>query len=103
MKPIIDATGKLPLPTKKDQTVAVSLVHIVAGQMLSGSVAQTIIGRMAKAVEHKGIEQLYHLSDDDLRACGLSGRKAKTIAAVRDLAESENERLEAWRELTWPD
>lgn len=103
MAPLITATGELPLPVPTRDSVAASLVHIVAGQMLSRQAAQTILGRMASAAERCGAEHLYHLSDHDLRACGLSGRKARTVAAIKDLAEAEPDRLEGWRQLEWPD
>lgn len=101
MTHLIVATGKVPLPAATKTPVATSLVRIVVGQMLSRSAAQTILKRMVIAAEHSGVEQLYHLTNKDLRTCGLSDRKARTVAGIRDLAENEYQRLESWRELGW--
>jgi len=99
--PLIEATGELALPKPRKISVAESLVHIVAGQMLSRIAAQTIINRLGEATQRLGLKQLYELDDRALRACGLSARKAKTIAAIRDLANEEGQRLEEWRLLEW--
>lgn len=101
--PLFEHTNELPLPVPRAGSVAASLVHIVAGQMLSRAAAQTILARVATAAEQSGVEQLYHLQEEQLRACGLSRRKAKTIAAIRELSFRENARLEGWRNLAWPD
>jgi DNA-3-methyladenine glycosylase II len=103
MAHLIERTGELPLPIPTNGSVAASLVNIVAGQMLSRLAAQTILRRMAAAAERSGAGHLYHLSEEELRACGLSGRKARTVAAIRDLDEKERDRLEGWRQLAWLD
>lgn len=103
MASLIGVTGELPLPTRTGSSVAASLVHIVAGQMLSRSAAQTIIRRLMAAAERRAVEHLYELEADELRACGLSDRKARTVAAIRELAIMDRERLEGWRELNWED
>lgn len=103
MVPLIERTGSLPLPAPESEPVAASLVRIVAGQMLSRTAAQTILGRMAAAATRAGLDQLYLLDESELRSCGLSGRKAKTIGAIRNLAENQPDRLELWRTLEWVD
>lgn len=103
MAGLIEITGELPLPAPARASVSTSLVHIVAGQMLSRTAAQTIIGRMRAAADLRSLEHLYELEADELRTCGLSGRKARTVAAIRELATTDRERLEGWRELHWED
>jgi 3-methyladenine DNA glycosylase/8-oxoguanine DNA glycosylase len=58
---------------------------------------------MAAAATRSHLEQLYLLDESELRSCGLSGRKAKAIGAIRDLAENQPDRLELWRTLEWVD
>lgn len=99
LDPLIGATGEVALPPMSKEPVADALVRIVAGQMLSRFAAQSILGRMRAAAERVGCGPLYCLPEDELRACGLSGRKAKTIALVAEMAGAEPERLESWRSL----
>lgn len=103
MAHLIERTGEQALPAPTRTTVAASLVHIAAGQMLSRLAAQTILGRMTAALERQGLDHLYHLDAETLRSCGLSGRKARTVKAIADLADKEGARLEGWRTLAWED
>lgn len=99
LDPLIAATREVALPTMSNEPVADALVRIVAGQMLSRSAAQSILARMKGAADRSGCSALYDLPDAELRACGLSGRKAKTIALIAEMAGSEPGRLESWRGL----
>jgi DNA-3-methyladenine glycosylase II len=99
LRNIFDLTGEVPLPPVSDEPVADALVRIVAGQMLSRSAAESILKRMRAAAERTSCGSLYYLSHAELRACGLSGRKAKTISLIAQLACEEPERLQLWREL----
>jgi DNA-3-methyladenine glycosylase II len=99
LKPLIERVGPVPLPKPGDEPVADVLVRIVAGQMLSQLAARSILARMTAAAERTGCGPLYRLSQGDLRASGLSGRKARTVAFIAALADEAPERLESWRDL----
>ena len=100
---LIDATGEIALPTMSSEPVADALVRIVAGQMLSQLAAKSIINRIKNAAERQGCGTLCQLPVTELRRCGLSERKAKTISLIAGIAEAEPERLEAWRALPFED
>jgi DNA-3-methyladenine glycosylase II len=62
-----------------------ALLRAIVGQQLSTKAAQTIFGRVLDLFggTTPSPEQLLEASEEDLRACGLSGRK---VEYVRDLA-----------------
>ena len=99
--PLVARTGALPLPTKHNRPVAESLVHIVASQMLSRAAAETILIRM-QAIATRGERiALHELSADQLRICGLSARKARTVTNISDAVQNDPDCFERWRELTF--
>lgn len=100
---LIAATGEVRLPEPNEDAVACSLVRIVAGQMLSRTAAQTILARMGAAADRLGLTTLYVLPEAELRACGLSGRKARTVSMIAEIMSTEPARLERWRELPFPE
>lgn len=81
-----------PLPAdarwKKPFDVADALARAILYQQLSGKAAATIVGRVEAAIGAKKIHAvaLDRVSDEQLRACGVSGNKAR---ALRDLADHE--------------
>ena len=62
------------------------IVSTIVGQQLSGKAADTIFGRFESLFPAKAIvpEKILKLSDEEMRACGLSGAKTK---AIKDLAQ----------------
>lgn len=58
------------------------LARIVVGQQLSLASAQAIWGRVQTAVRPMTAEALLKLSDEDLRAAGLSQGKVRTLRAL---------------------
>jgi DNA-3-methyladenine glycosylase II len=62
-----------------------ALLRAIVGQQLSTKAARTIYGRIRELFDGTtpSPEQLLGASEEDLRACGLSGRK---VEYVRDLA-----------------
>ena len=64
-----------------------SLVESVISQQVSVKAADSIFGRL-KEKSRLGIvaESIAELSDDEMRACGLSGSKTKTIKGLADAA-----------------
>jgi len=75
-------TGPLPLRLRKDGFAA--LLDAIVSQQISVAAAAAIWGRM-KAAKLTGPRKIIWASDDDLRACGLSGQK---IRYARALAEA---------------
>jgi len=47
------------------------------------------------------VRALYSLAEDDLRACGLSRGKAKTVRLIAEITEKEPGQLEGWRSLSF--
>jgi DNA-3-methyladenine glycosylase II len=72
---------------RRSKDVFRDIVRAIAGQQLSGKAAETIFGRLVTLVGKGGVtpKTVLAQSDADLRACGLSGAKAR---AIRSLAES---------------
>jgi DNA-3-methyladenine glycosylase II len=99
LRPLLEAIGEVSLPAPVQEPVADSLARIVAGQMLSRSAARLIISRMEAAAERLGGCGIYSLPETELRMCGLSARKARTMGFIAELATNEPHRLEAWRTL----
>lgn len=78
----LEQTGPLPLRLRKDGFTA--LLDAIVSQQISVAAAAAIWGRM-KAARLTGPRKIMWASDDDLRACGLSGQK---IRYARALAEA---------------
>ncbi|MCK4712018.1 MAG: DNA-3-methyladenine glycosylase 2 family protein [Marinosulfonomonas sp.] len=78
----LELTGPLPLRLRKDGFTA--LLDAIVSQQISVAAASAIWGRM-KAARLTGPRKILWASDDDLRACGLSGQK---IRYARALAEA---------------
>ena len=73
---------------RKPFDVADALARAILYQQLSGKAAATIVGRVETAIGAKKIHAvaLDRIADEQLRACGVSGNKAR---ALRDLADHE--------------
>jgi DNA-3-methyladenine glycosylase II len=82
----IERIGPLPQEgwRKPFETVDV-LARAILYQQLSGKAAATIVGRVEAATKSRklGASAIDSVDDDTLRACGVSGNKAR---ALRDLA-----------------
>ena len=79
---VFSITGPLPLRLRKDGFTA--LFDAIVSQQISVAAANSIWGRLKKA-GLTGPRKIIWASDDDLRACGLSGQK---IRYARALAQS---------------
>jgi DNA-3-methyladenine glycosylase II len=84
MRALIDAVGPCTLePTGADRPFE-SLVETIVYQQLTGKAAATIYGRVTKLARGRvNPRWMLRAAEADLRACGLSGPK---IRSVRDLA-----------------
>lgn len=64
-----------------------SLVESVVSQQLSVKAADTIYGRLVDATKSKMLpKHIAKLSDTDMRQCGLSAAKTKTIKGLAEVA-----------------
>lgn len=79
--------GKCALVPEKRRSPFQSLVMAVAHQQLNGTAANTILARFRKLFPHRRFpraEDLADVTDAQIRACGFSFSKIKSI---RDIAE----------------
>lgn len=84
LAPVIERVGPCTLTPTTDLFAAV--VRAVVAQLISSAAAKTISGRVAAAVGNKITPaRIQAVPDEQLRACGLSGAKLRTIRAVADL------------------
>lgn len=60
------------------------LVGIVVSQQLSVASANAIFGRLKERFPHLGPERIAGASDEELRACGLSAPKIRTLRAIAE-------------------
>ncbi len=85
---VIDAAGPFGLALLKTSTLFGALAEAIVYQQLSGKAAATIFGRVCALVPRgrRGLtaERILRLSDESLRAAGLSRAK---LLALRDLAQ----------------
>jgi methylated-DNA-[protein]-cysteine S-methyltransferase len=83
----IDAVGAFRMQRKREATVFAALAEAIVYQQLHGRAAATIFARLRALFPHAHLaptpEQIVRVSDEKLRAAGLSRPK---IAALRDLA-----------------
>jgi DNA-3-methyladenine glycosylase II len=92
MAALIERIGKIDLETRlrrrseeRPADAYGALLRAIVGQQLSTKAARTIYGRVCELFggTTPSPEQLLEASEEDLRGCGLSGRK---VEYVRDLA-----------------
>ncbi len=85
----IAALGPVAFPDRADHGPAAFLARTVVAQQISAAAARGIWGRIeqAAAARDTGIGEFLAAADDAaLRACGLSGNKAKAVRAIHDAA-----------------
>ena len=81
----MDRIGDLPVPRPERFSLVQALARSIIYQQLNGKAAQTIFGRMQQAVGGSVTARaLKQVDDEQLRAAGVSGAKAR---ALKDLAE----------------
>jgi DNA-3-methyladenine glycosylase II len=80
------AAGEPPL--RRDPGGFQGLCHIVVGQMVSLASANAIWSRLTARLDAFEADRLLALSEEDLRAAGLSGAKIRTLRSIAAAAES---------------
>jgi DNA-3-methyladenine glycosylase II len=87
LRRLIREHGKCALVPEKSRSPFQSLVQAVAHQQLNGTAANTILQRFIKLFPGRKFprpEDLANVTDEQIRACGFSFAKIKSI---RDIAE----------------
>ena len=82
MRKIYKTTGMPPL--RRREPGLEGLLRIVVGQQVSVASANAIWARCAEAIQPMSADQIAELSDDALKACGLSRPKIRTLRAISD-------------------
>lgn len=80
MRKIYKATGTPPL-RRRDPGFD-GLARIVVGQQVSVASANAIWARCVAAIQPMSAERVAELTDDELKACGLSRPKIRTLYAI---------------------
>ena len=81
----MERIGDIPVPRPERFSLVQALARSIIYQQLNGKAAQTIFGRMQQAVGGSVTARaLKQVDDQQLRAAGVSGAKAR---ALKDLAE----------------
>jgi len=80
MRKIYKATGVPPL--RRREPGFAGLVRIVVGQQVSVASANAIWARCVDGIQPMDAARVASLTDDHLKACGLSGPKVRTLRSI---------------------
>jgi len=80
MRKIYKATGVPPL--RRREPGFAGLFRIVVGQQVSVASANAIWSRCVDGIQPMSADRVVELTDGELRACGLSGPKVRTLRAI---------------------
>lgn len=94
------STGVIPKIEPRPLRLEEAVVRVVVGQMLSAAAAKTIYSRMEAATLDAGVNATFRLSDDALRACGLSRAKSRTVREFGAALDRDPQLLEDWNRLS---
>ena len=78
--PLYELTG--PLPLRHHKPGLIGLARMIVSQQVSVASARAIWGRVCAHYPALSADDLLTASDDDLRACGLSAPKIRTLRAI---------------------
>jgi DNA-3-methyladenine glycosylase II len=84
-------SGPLWFPEREDRGLALHLARSIVGQQLSTKAARSIWSRLEAAAEAAGeplAEFLCEANTPAIRACGVSGNKAKALCAIAAAASA---------------
>jgi DNA-3-methyladenine glycosylase II len=101
LEPLFEETGPVELSPNREILVAEAVTKIVVGQMLSKEAAASIYQRIETARDQYAHAGSWKLDSDVLKACGLSGRKVRTIKEFGSQYDTEMAVFEAWRNLPY--
>ena len=86
LKPIIDVAGHVPL--RRSEGGFRGLARIIVAQQISRSAAEAIWSRFDAHLGDFRPQDVRLASEDDLRACGLSRPKIRTLKAIASACDS---------------
>jgi DNA-3-methyladenine glycosylase II len=78
--PVIEASG--PVPLRRSEAGFPGLAKIIVAQQISKAAAESIWTRFADRLESVCAPAVMAASEDDLRTCGLSRPKVRTLRAI---------------------
>jgi len=78
--PVIKRAG--PVPLRRSEAGFEGLAKIIVAQQISKAAAESIWNRFDAHLETVSPQALIKASDDDLRVCGLSRPKVRTLRAI---------------------
>lgn len=99
---IFETVGEVDLGAPGAGDVAEKVVEIIVGQMLSGTAADTIYGRLKVKAAAMCLSSTHALPVEEIRACGVSGRKAQAIGMFSQTYIADPARFTAWASLDYP-
>lgn len=102
----IQRIGPIEIKPTRHRTVADHLYRSIVGQQLSTKAAQTIWARIEQAARTNKIAVQSLFTEDYfdlLRATGVSGRKARSLIAVRQAADQRRLKAAALAKLSHPE
>lgn len=98
---LIEHCGVVTLPKNRYVSLPVAITSIVVGQMLSGKVARVITSRIESCLQPEAATNSWELSEQQLRATGISNRKVRTLKEFGKVYDANPESVEAWRHLPY--
>jgi DNA-3-methyladenine glycosylase II len=87
LSPLYEQTGRLPLRYHKPGFIG--LARMIVSQQVSTASARAIWGRVMSHYPDLSPADILHASDDDLRACGLSAPKIRTLRAIAEAVDTQ--------------
>jgi len=84
--PLYELTG--PLPLRHHKPGFIGLARMIVSQQVSVASARAIWARVAARYPALSADDILGASDEDLRACGLSAPKMRTLRAIAEAVSS---------------
>jgi DNA-3-methyladenine glycosylase II len=100
---VLGKVATIPRLRRRDMALPEAVVRIVTAQMLSSKAAQSIYHRVRSKASDLGLEGSWLLDYENLRSCGLSGSKARTICEFGTSIGVDASVLDHWYSLSVED
>ena len=94
-----DLIGPLQYPEGPNMSLLDAVARVINSQMLSTHAAGAIMTRLQDAVRESESKLIAELSDDQLRTCGWSRNKVKTLRLFVAAYNEQPSQFEKWPEL----
>ncbi len=85
----------------RDESIPNAVLRTVVGQMLSSTAARTIYSRLVDRARTKESVETWVLSPEEMRECGLSRSKCRTVVEFRERYLQNPDSIEAWPTLSF--